>query len=817
MWRKALMTVSAMIMLLASFVGFAGHSAAADVYDGMRNRYRDLLTGGTAFDPADPLLSAKIGQIVSTAEQYWHSMDKNPSRTNLWSGLNNGLNGFHVRDSYWRLRAMALGYQVKGSSLQGNEELAADITAGLEWLNANWYSTATGEPGNWFEWKVTVPFYLLDTSILLYEKIPAVSLSSYTAAIDKHRLHQGSADANGLWGTKILMLNNILKKNGAGLNAVKTTTEDALKYKSTNGNGFFDDGSYIDHTGTNSPGTPGYPGNPYNAGYGRGFYNSVAEIIYVVAGTAWDINRLKKQVIYEWTENAFAPFLYKGGVMSFVQGREISRPNAQEHVIGHDILESIILLAQGSDPAHKTRMEQFVKYHVKADTFRPFDLDVSIFTLTKVNSIISNVASPGGLSTHRTFARMDRVVHSRRGYAFGVAMNGHVINYEYINAENLHGWHYGQGATYLYNNDLGAYDQEYHPTVNAHRLAGTTVQQNKNSNFHPNMSKWAGGADLGEFGAAGMELAPNGESLTAKKSWFMFDNEIVAIGSGISSSDGLPVETIVENRMLNEAGSNALTVNGAVYPASLGWSATMTGVNWMHLRGTASSGADIGYYFPGSPTLQGVREERSGKWSDINRNTGVTGDAGSTVHKRNYLNVWFDHGVNPSAGSYAYALLPGMSPVQVNGYASAPEFTVLEQSDEAHGVRENKLNITAVNFWKDAVKSVGIVTSDKKASVVVQENADGIEVSVADPTQQNNGTIEIEVNKAVYGILENDSQITVTQLEPTIKMTVNVNGAYGKTFKAKFGNSTGATTSSATNLALNKPVTASSTVNSGTK
>ncbi|MBD0380906.1 polysaccharide lyase family 8 super-sandwich domain-containing protein [Paenibacillus sedimenti] len=808
------MVIMAALILSAVNQMFIPTAYASDEYDTLRDKWKVLLTGGTAYDSSDPDIASKIGQIVSTAQEYWDTLDKSASRTYLWSEFNNGSSGFHVRDSYWRLRAMALAYQVKGSSLQGNTALAADITAGMEWLNAHWYSTATPEPGNWFEWKVAIPFYLLDATILMYENMPAASLSNYAAAVDKHRLPQGSADANGLWGTKILMLNNILKKNGSALTVVKTTIEDALKFRSSNGNGFFDDGSYVDHTGTNSPNTPGYPGNPYNGGYGRGFYKSVAEMLLVLAGTAWDIKPVEKQVIYEWTYTAFEPFLHKGGVMSFVEGREMSRPEAQEHLIGHNILESITWMSLVADATNKTRMEQLIKYHVDSDTYRNFYQDVSIYTIGKVKAMTATAASRGDLTLHKTFARMDRVVHSRPGYTFGLAMNGHVINYEQINAENLHGWHYGQGATYLYNHDIEAYDQEYHPTVNAYRLAGTTAQANKNSNFNPNQSKWAGGADLGEFGAAGMELKPDAESLQAKKSWFMFDNEIVALGSNISAAGGLVVETTVENRKLNAAGNNALTVNGTAKPTALGWSETMTGVNWAHLGGTASAGADIGYYFPTASTLKGTRAERSGKWFDINQNSGITGNP-QQIYKRNYLTLWFDHGLNPTAGSYAYALLPNMSGTQVGSYASAPQFTILEQSADAHGVRETDLDITAVNFWKDAVKSVGIVTSNKKASVVVKENMDDLEIAIADPTQENVGTIEIELNKAAYGILENDSQITVTQLSPTIKMTVNVNGAYGKTFKAKFGYSSGTKLSPSANLALNKPVTAGSTVNSG--
>lgn len=41
-------------------------------------------------------------------------------------------------------------------------------------------------------------------------------------------------------------------------------------------------------------------------------------------------------------------------------------------------------------------------------------------------------------------------------------------------------------------------------------------------------------------------------SLMAKKSWFMFDDEVVALGSDINANDGFEVQTVVENRKLKK-------------------------------------------------------------------------------------------------------------------------------------------------------------------------------------------------------------------------------------------------------------------------
>lgn len=82
-----------------------------------------------------------------------------------------------------------------------------------------------------------------------------------------------------------------------------------------------------------------------------------------------------------------------------------------------------------------------------------------------------------------------------------------------------------------------------------------------------------------------MDLNPDNSMLAGKKSWFLFDDEIVALGAGIRSTDNRKIETIVENRKINANGENALTMNGQTQPAQLGWSDTVDGVRWAHLEG----------------------------------------------------------------------------------------------------------------------------------------------------------------------------------------------------------------------------------------
>ena len=88
----------------------------------------------------------------------------------------------------------------------------------------------------------------------------------------------------------------------------------------------------------------------------------------------------------------------------------------------------------------------------------------------------------------------------------------------------------------------------------------------------------------------------------------------------------------------------------------------------------------------------------------------------------------------PGAG-YSYILLPNATATQTAAYAANPDVVILENTNSAHGVREQTLGITAANFWQDTTHTVGLVTMDKKSAVLVHEAATQVDVAVSDPTQ----------------------------------------------------------------------------------
>ncbi len=752
----------------------------ADEYDDLRLKLRGMLIG-TGYDTADSNVAARLSSIASTANSHWSSMDKSPTRTFLWSDLASTTNSAHITDSYTRLRSMAYGYVTPGCSLQGDAALLADIISGLDWMYANRYGANTAQYFNWWDWEIGSPLRLTDICVLLYDQLSSTQLTNYMNAVNHQVPIPDMTQANRVWKARVVAVRGCLVKDSAKLVLARDAFSAVFPYV-TSGDGYYTDGSFIQHDDI-----------PSTASYGAVLIATIAPTLAWLNGSTWQVTDPAQSNLFRWVFDSYEPIIYNGNIFDHVRGRDIGNAGVGPSADG--MLDSILQIAQVAPPTDAARMKSMIKEWALADYTRDFVSNRGLPTLTLAKQMMNDpgIVRRGELINHYTFAEMDRVIHLGAGYGFGLSMcSTRIANFESINGENLRGWFTGDGQTILYNGDLTAFGDSYWATVDHYRLPGVTADVTHSKPPTANTTgpralgqstlsphSWVGGATLGAYGAAGMQFKGVGVTLTGKKSWFMFDDEIVCLGSGITSTDSRPIETTIEQRKINAAGTNAFTVNGTAKSTTLGWTETMSATSWAHLTGNAA-GSDIGYYFPTSPTVKAVREARTGAWSDIE-------DVGSAAPiTRNYLRMTFEHGNNPSSATYQYVLLPGRNATRTGHYAAAPQVIVLANNANVQAVTETTLGITAVNFWTDTSQTIGGITSNKKASVLVRDDGTFIDVSVSDPTQLNTGTIALQISLNGGTLVSADSGVTVTQSTPSIIMSVSTANAGGRTFKARF-------------------------------
>ncbi|GAB4048235.1 polysaccharide lyase family 8 super-sandwich domain-containing protein [Catellatospora paridis] len=762
----------------------AGPAYAADEYDTLRLRHRDSITG-TGFNPAVEPYASRLTVIGEVANQRRAAMT--PGGAALWPDLPLDVSS-SVTNSYSRLRGMALAWAQPGTGLTGDATLLGQIVTGLDHLHTKIFKPSTSWFGNWWDWNIGTPQALLDIMALVYDHLTATQITNWLAAVDTFTpsvsplLNGGaSTGANRSDVCIVVVRRGILGKNAAKIIAGRDGLSSIFTYSRT-GDGYYEDGSFIQHGVV-----------PYQGTYGAVLLSGLASLFGLLAGSTWAVSDPNRQIAFDAMTRSWAPFVYNGLVMDCVSGRGVSRGlsvqdtlgiQGDDHVRGHGIVASFVRMADAASPAEAALWRGMVKGWIQREYWGNLadDQTLSVPTLaaclaTRDSASVTAVAEP---VNHRLLAAQDQAVHRRAGWAASIAMcSKRTTYYETGNGEHLKGWHTNNGMLSYWGSTWGngQYSDAFWPTVDPYRLPGTTVSKKALADGaggtwgapDPGTS-WVGGATDGTFAALGQDTRGLESTLQAKKSWFCLDDGIVCLGAGISSTDGVAVETIVDNRNLGGGtGNQPLTVNGTAQLASLG-SATFTGVNWAH-------NSFAGIVFPGGATVRALRESRSGSWSQIN--TGGT----TEVLTRKYLTLYVDHGVNPTAGSYSYHLLPGADTATTAARAASPTVTVLANTANAQAISDTATGVTAANFF--AAGTAGTITVSAPCSVLMRESGGQLKVTVADPTR-NATTITVTIARSGYGTASGDGRITVTGLNP-IKLVVEVGGALGGSRTITFG------------------------------
>lgn len=732
------------------------------------------------------------------------------------------------RVSFKKVLSMCKAYAAEGGALYQNQDMLKDITNILDFLCGSCY-TAKSQTDNWWTWEIGIPKDLIPALILIYDGLAEEQVMAYTETLyffQPDPFHEGvinTASTHGQ-GYREAQGANIIdcSTTAVGLGALREdnelvylgmlassqtfviqNVEDSAQIVANGYNsGFYPDGSYLDHIKV-----------PYLGAYGIEFMKGGAKIPSLLAGTPWKYPEQVQDNLESYIVEGFGNGMYQGMMLDCLKGRSVSRPASSNQAAGREAMMIILQIVDSfSQEAKETTLSALKAWLEEDEGFIDSLVGAENMAIKKKakeiledTSIQSNVAP-----IHKSYPLMDRAVHRTEDYLFALSMYSERIqNTEIMNDENRFGWHQNNGMTYIYDEDK-QYTENYWNTVNPLRLPGTTVVPVNIGTGKPDGSgfaqggdfcskeSWVGGTSIGNYGVSGMSFSGETQGiagdapvsyapdLKGKKSWFMFDDEIVCLGAGITNKNmELPVETTIENKKLRKDGSNQLLVNGekteipvkeANVKELVERTADISGtsfeqVNWAHLEGNQSVGT--GYYFPEENTeIQVRRGQTTGSWKDVGTFEGESTE--------NYLEMWVDHGQNPENASYSYVLLPETSAEETENYAQAPKVTILENSSEVQAVRHETLKITGINFWQEQGGSIDGITSDKAASVMLQETEQGtVKVSVSDPTMKNKGNVQLTLEEEIADCIQLDENVTCEKTENGAVLTFAMAGTNG--------------------------------------
>jgi len=323
------------------------------------------------------------------------------------------------------------------------------------------------------------------------------------------------------------------------------------------------------------------------------------------------------------------------------------------------------------------------------------------------------------------------MVHRRGDWMASVkGWSRFVVNYEQTNIKP--GWYQSHGCLLIFGPDgriasgmdmENGWDWCKYPGATTVAAANSYLTNKNDRRF--STKTFVGGVTLEDSnGLFALDLDDNlyTVNLTAKKTYFFFDDVIVCLGSGITeTSDGNDVvTTLFQGKLVNT--SDAIYDNSTTATTSFPYSnsyATSNGI-WL------VDNYDNGYYIPDEADLNIKKQAQNS----------VEGD-GLTASSGNYAVAWFDHGASPSNADYEYAVVVDTNANNMSSWASSPTYSVLEKSSTAHIVQDTSGDTTTgyAMFASDSDVGQGKLKSvDAPCLVMIREvDANTLKVSLADP------------------------------------------------------------------------------------
>ncbi len=778
----------------------------ASLYTGITEHCRDTLVGNASVsDTAEykaklPGVNAACKTSLDLYNATWQG-ESTPEHT---------LFGITVVKEYWKgerdtqifyekILPMAKAYAMVGSDYYHSEEVLAAILNSLEYGYKYYYGPSLmeyGLYGNWWNWEIGVPLSLHLILVLIEDKVTPELCKKYLEVFDTYVPYPNAKGGNKIWLSRFVILSGALEHDAEKLCYASHYMNDLFDYIDNyleDEGGFFTDGSFIQHTH-----------HPYTAGYGGNYMGDLPQLMYYLSGSRFYPQQDNVNNHFKWVFDSFRPIMYKKRLMSSLMGRNVGR-GVNEDTQGY--AASMILMSYYcEDPQLKAELENTVAYFMKLFN-TDFSSKVSVFLVNYAKELYARLKDVeiDDYEMAKVFGMMCRVVQHGPKYGVCISLsNGNISKYESINGETLTGWYLGDGMIYIYNDSTEyAFNSPFYWYANPYLMPGTTVNSAERvktaSAALLNASMYAGGASQGKYASVGFILDYDTASPTfkdkkdstifAKKSYFLFDNEIVCVGSDISDMSGTEVKTVLDNRLWRDV--DVFSVNGQAIssPATVETAIDARTMHFTNMGGYVllkDDGCTL-IYKKATNGYHGTQTYPS-EPSEAAKNGSAT-----------FLELYLSHGVGASNGklennNYFYAYLPSATAEETESYSQNPDVELLRRTSRVHAVYEKALGIVACNYFdknsgetvkiSDAGAPIKSLISDTVCSVMISKNENGETViSASDPTQEYSKIVfTIELNGQEGEFVSSDTGVSAKLNGDKLTVTVDVNGACGKTF-----------------------------------
>ncbi len=755
----------------------------------LANRAKDVYSGGNTSGVSSPQMEPS---------GYWSDISNFNGGAALNGYTNLPTGSWEVRKHYERMLVLAQTLATPGAT---TPETFAQYKVALEksldfihrfhkptiitrtYLNAAPDRIITASPlqkENLWWWIIGVPYYNLGPILILSEGI--IDSASWNRGRDmmtNFTFVHGNFDEgqNLAWSAIALVYRAVIERTATAANPVtsmdtaRAYMQSVCQFTTGKDDGVRYDQSFFQHNE-----------QLYNGGYGATFSESLSQYLTFTksAPSVWKLGSAEQEFFLNYLDKGISFLIQDSYFNPAVVGREITRryENARDGYYS---------LARAADadipPTWKNLFLSRVKHIAQTFGSIGYDTDIEITGLiSKAKESGVSALEPTG---HVHYPASDFTMHRTANWSMGLKMySKRVIPYERVNSEGKISWHLSDGVTWFMLSGSDYYSSQAFAAMDWNRLPGTTVENANlgeiiNGDWGPKGSKdFVGGISSTEtsMGVSAMDFQANNTEpvagysdnnrLSVKKSWFFFDDEVVCLGSGIGKSltSSAPVETIVDQRPLSSANATITVFDGSSKSTAFANGTTHSpSARWIH-------GEEMGYYFPNTPTVKFIKQDKSGNWNRVNGSSSVP----VTVP---LLSLYLDHGSSPTGASYAYAVYPKKSEPQMESLSASTPITILRHDNTVHAVRDNSSGAEGYVFWNAG--TFEDITVDKPCVLLVQKSGSLLTFRLSDPAQTP-GPVTLTLAHGLTGIVAG-SDVSASQSEETTTFIVST--SLGKTYK----------------------------------
>lgn len=732
-------------------------------YDQLLNEWNSTIAGNDVYDASNPYMAEFNKQLEETVERHLETYNSDPNRTYLWEDKSNYNISATMTGNYKRLEEIAKQVTNPHSKYFQNQKTIDLVKGSLEFLYQTLYNentTYTQIKGksdiNWWDYEIGTPRAINNTLSLMKPYFSHEDIMKYTQPIeilvpDPTIFRANSTDPNfptfkAAVGNmtdmgRVKLIAGLLRQDDTTISDTIKSIETAFSFV-TEGNGFYEDGSLIDHVVTNEKNPLYNKGIAYNGSYGNVLIDGLSQLIPIIQKTDSPMAQEKMDVIYHWINESFFPLIVHGELMDMTRGRAISRQASESHAASVELLRAILRIANMSSEPEKTTIKTQIKsmvsegnkfYNVynNLKTYR----DIQLMDELLNDSSIPVVKPENYIKPYNSMDKL-AAYNANNGYGIGLSMfSDKTQNFESMNKENLRGWHTGDGMFYLYNGDLGHYNDNYWATVNPYKLPGTTETDAKRLDGTPeNIAKHPEFVGIGALpdgafvksnkiddvtGISAMTFTNFNKTLSVNKGWFILDGKIVFVGTNIQNTSTDTASTTIDQRKedKNHPYKTYLNDQPVILPNSL---TNHEGMRTIFLE-SDSADRNIGYIFFDPTSLSISKAIQTGKWSDIKGDE--KSPSGINEVSNTFITISQPHKGN--GDNYAYMIVPNLSREEFNRLFENLDIQIIQNDKNASIIYDPKTKQQlTINYLEKSLSNKIIERTDNTSTNLTDHNSD---------------------------------------------------------------------------------------------